>query len=591
MRAFILFFLLAVLTACNPAHQTRGNVFRGALASNLKTFDPAQASDSYSNQCQFQIYECLYEYKYLARPYDVQPCLASALPEVGAGDTVYTLHLRPDIEFQDDKCFPKGKGRKLTAKDFIYSIKRLVDVRTQTFGWWIFDGKVKGLDGFRKESEKLPPLPDSIYPSLYDQEIAGLRALDDSTIRIELTRPYPYFKYILAMPYCAVLPREAVEYYGEEFLNHPVGTGPFTLKEWRHGLRLVYEKNLKYHHGNYPSEGGPGDSAAGLLADAGQPLPFLDRIELSIFEETQPMWLNFLRGNLDRGGIPKDNYAQAVTPQHFLRDEFTSKGVRLHRMPELDITYICFNMEDPVLGKNRALRQAMQLAYDVETEIDRFLNGRGIRAQSPIPPGLFGYDSAFRSPYGRFDLGAARKKLAEAGHPGGAGIPELGYLTVSSTDARQRGEHFAQNMAAIGVRIKMESCTWPEFLERLRRKKFQLVGAAWAADYPDPENFLQLLYGPNEPPGENNASYRNSEYDRLYHRMATLQDGSERLAIIRRMRDLVAEDCPWIFVTHRIAEVLAYDWVGNLKPHATIDAPLKYFRLDAEARRKRWEAQ
>ncbi len=574
-----LLWALCFLAACNP-YRSQKNVYRGALASNLKTFDPAQASDSYSNQAQFQIYECLYEYKYLARPYDVQPCLASSPPEISDSGRIYTVHLRPDVEFQDDKCFPGGKGRRVTAQDFVYSIKRMTDVRTQTFGWWIFDGKIQGLDAFRKQSESLPPLPDSLHPALYDRQVQGLRALDDTTLRIELTRAYPYFKFILAMPYAAIIPHEAVEYYGEEFLNHPVGTGPFVLKEWRRGLRLVFERNPKYHHGVYPSEGEPGDSAAGLLADKGRALPFLKRAELYIFQETQPMWLNFLRGNLDRSSIPKDNYSQVITSGHALRPELAQKGIRLERMQGLDITYVCFNMDDPVLGKNRKLRQAMQMAYDVETVIDRFYNGRGIRAQSPVPPGLFGYDSAFQSPYGHYDPEAARKLLAEAGHAGGAGIPELSYLTVASTDRRQRGEHFAQNMAALGLRVKVESCTWPEYLERLRRKKFQLVGSSWQADYPDPENFLQLLYGPNAPPGENNASYRNAEYDSLYRRMAVMSDGLERLAAIRRMKVLVAEDCPWILVSHSVSELLAYGRIHNVKSHAVLEAPLKYYRMD-----------
>ena len=579
-----------ILLACSPSHDNLGNVYRGALTSNLKTFDPAQSSDSYSNQCQFQIYECLYEYKYLARPYDVQPCLASSAPQIDSGDTVYTIRMKTHVEFQDDPAFPGGKGRRVTARDFIYSIKRMVDVRTQTFGWWIFDGKVKGLNEFRTASEKLPPFPDSIYPALYDTEIEGLRALDDSTVRIELTRPYPYFKYILAMPYTAIVAREAVEEYGEEFLNHPVGTGPFVLKEWRRGLRLTFLRNPKYHHGFFPTEFGPGDSALGLTADAGKPLPFLDRIDISIFEESQPMWLNFLRGNIDRSGIPKDNYRQAVSPDKKLRADFEQKGIRLRRMPELDITYVCFNMDDPLLGKNRKLRQAMHMAYDVETVIERFTNGRGIRAHSPVPPGLFGYDSSFHSPFGKYDLASAKKLLAEAGFPDGKGLPELTYLTVSGTDTRQLGEHFAQDMAALGVKINVEACTWPEFLERMRKKKFQIVRAAWAADYPDPENFLQLLYGPNKPPGENNASYANPEYDILYRQMAAMQDSPERLAIIGKMKTMLAEDCPWIFVSHRIAEGLTYDWVGNVKQHSVIDAPLKYYRLDAALRSQRLDS-
>jgi oligopeptide transport system substrate-binding protein len=567
-----------ILGGCTPNREP-GNVYRGALIANLKTFDPAQASDSYSNQSQYQVYEALYEYKYLARPYDIQPLLAAAPPEVSEDGRVYTIRVRTDIEFQDDEAFPGGKGRAISAHDFVYSIKRLTDVRTQTYGWWIFDGKVVGLNDFRAASEKLPALPDSVHPALYDREVAGLRALDDSTIRIELTRPFPYFKYILAMPYAALVAHEVVDHYGPEFLNHPVGTGPYILKEWRRGLRLTFVKNPKYKHGVYPNEGTAADSAAGLLADSGKALPFIDRAELYIFNETQPMWLNFLRGNLDRSSIPKDNYSQAVTPAKGLRGEFAERGIRLTRVWQLDLTYICFNLIDPLLGKNRKLRQAMALGYDVETVIERFYNGRGIRAQSVIPPELAGYDSTFRSPYGEYNPARARKLLAEAGYPGGKGLPELVFLTVAGTESRQRGEHFAQNMAGIGVRVRVESCTWPEYLERLQNRKFQLVGASWMADYPDPENFLQLLYGPNKPPGENNASYQNDEYDRLFDAMTRLQDGPERLAIIERMKAVAAEDAPWIFAVHRVAEVLAYDRVGNMKPHAVAESPIKYYRV------------
>jgi oligopeptide transport system substrate-binding protein len=572
--------LPVLMNGCAPDRDP-GNVYRGALISNLKTFDPAQASDSYSNQSQFQIYEALYEYKYLARPYEIEPCLAAALPEISADGTVYTIRVRTDIEFQDDAAFPGGKGRRINAHDFVYSIKRLTDVRTDTYGWWIFDGKVKGLNAFRDASAALPALPDSIHPALYDQEVEGLRALDDSTVRIELTRPFPYFKYILAMPYAAFVAHEVVNHYGPEFLNHPVGTGPYVLKEWRRGLRLTFERNPKYHHGFYPTEGTAADSAAGLLADAGKPLPFIDRAELYIFNETQPMWLNFLRGNLDRSSIPKDNYSQAVTPGRGLNEVIRKRGIVLDRMWQLDLTYVCFNMKDPVLGKHKKVRQAMQLGYDVETVIDRFYNGRGIRAQSLIPPELAGYDSVFRSPYGEYNPARARTLLAEAGFPGGKGLPTLVFLTVASTEARQRGEHFAQNMAAIGIKVKVESCTWPEYLERLQVSKFQLVGASWMADYPDPENFLQLLYGPNKPPGENNASYQNDAYDRLFEEMTRLQDGPERMAIIQRMKAIAVEDAPWIFAVHRVAEILSYQRIRNLKPHAVAESPIKYYRIDA----------
>jgi ABC-type transport system substrate-binding protein len=581
----------ALALSCTPSRKNLGNTYRGVLITNIKNFDPALVQDQYSSMCQFQVYETLLEYKYLARPYDVQPCLASSQPEISDSGKVFIIRLKKGVEFADDACFPGGKGREVKAEDFIYSIKRMCDVRTKTTGWWTLDGKVAGLDEFRKASESLPPLPEQIHPPLYDQPVEGLRALDDSTVRIQLTKPYPYFKYILAMPYCAVIPREAVEHYGEDFLNHPVGTGPYVLKEWRRGLRLVFERNPKYHHGFYPSEGTAEDSAEGLLADAGKPLPFIDRIEYGIFEEYQPMWLNFLRGNLDRSPIPKDNYATAVTPQKTLSADLTAKGIELFRQKDLDLVYTCFNLEDPVLGKHKRLRQAMSLALDVDQVIELFYNGRGVRANSPIPPGLFGYDSTYRNPYARFDVEAAKALLAKEGFPGGAGLPEFEYLTIASSTNRQGGEHFAQCMARIGVKVKVATATWPEYLARLKAKKIQITGAAWGADYPDPENFLQLLYGPNESPGENNANYKNAEYDSLYREIAVMQDGPERLARIRRMKDILAEDCPWIFEVHRLRELLIYKWMGNHRSHAVLDAPVKYYKIDVPMRRAMLEKE
>ncbi|MDB5049171.1 MAG: putative transport system solute-binding protein [Fibrobacteres bacterium] len=583
--------LATAFLACTPSRKNLGSTYRGVLISNIKNFDPALVQDQYSSMCQFQVYETLLEYKYLARPYDVQPCLASAAPAISDSGKVFVIRIKKGVEFADDACFPGGKGREVKAADFVYSIKRMCDVRTQTTGWWIFDGKVVGLDAFRKATESLPPLPEQYHPALYDGEVEGLRALDDTTVRLELTKPYPYFKYILAMPYAAVVPHEAVEYYREDFMNHPVGTGPFLLKEWRRGLRLVFERNPKYHHGFYPTEGMPEDSAEGLLADAGKPLPFLDRVELDIFEELQPMWLNFLRGNLDNSIIPKDNYAEAVTPDKSVRGDLAAKGIKLFRQKDLDLVYMCFNFEDPVLGKHKRLRQAMSLAFDADQAVELFYNGRGVRAHSPIPPGLFGYDPAYKNPHARYDPEAAKALLVQEGFPGGKGLPEFEYLTVAASNYRQMGEHFAQCMARIGVKIKVSTCTWPEYLSRLKQKKVQIIAGAWGADYPDPENFLQLLYGPNESPGENNANYKNAEYDSLYREMAIMQDGPERKAKIRRMQDILAEDCPMIPEIHRLRELLIYDWVGDHRGHAVLDAPIKYYRIDAALRRSRLEGR
>jgi len=572
---------MGILAACSPSEKPPADTYRGAITGNIKSFDPAHAGDENTNTIQYQVYEALYQYHYLSRPYDVEPLLAAAMPIVSDSGLTYTVALRTDVYFQDDPCFPQGHGRKLSAHDFVYSLKRLADVRTQTTGWWVLEGKILGLDAWRQASESLPPLPDTASPPLYAQPVAGLEAWDDSTVIIRLTHPYPYFKYLLAMPYLALVAKEAVLHYGQEFLNHPVGTGPYRLTEWRRNLRLRFERNENFHSETYPREGESGDSAVGLMRDAGRVLPLIAKLDFGIFEESQPMWLNFLRGRLDRSGIPKDNYAEAVMPNKRLRQDLEAKGIDMVKLRELYTGYIAFNLKDTLLGRAKALRQAMALAYDVEESIETFSNGRGIRAQSPIPPGLFGYDSAYVSPYGRFDLEAAEKKLAEAGYAGGKGLPDFEYLAVSGTGTRQLGEHFAQCMRRLGIRVNLVAATWPEYLDRMKKGKFQIVRAAWGADYPDPENFLMLLYGPNEPPGENNASYHNPVYDSLYRRMAVMQDSPERLALVHRMRDIAAEDCPWILVNHRLAETLIQGRLRNVKLNAVMSAPIKYYGLES----------
>lgn len=570
------------LSACSLQKKKLGNVYRGVLISKIKGFDPADVSDLYSHICQKQVFEALYQYKYLARPFDIEPCLAESLPSISEDGLLWRIRLKKGIRFTDDPCFPGGKGREITARDFIHGIKRLADVRTRSTGWWLFEGKVEGLDAFRESTAALNKGAKADYFS----DIAGLTAPDDYTVQIRLTRPCPYFKYILTMGYTAFFPREAVAYYGEEFLNHPVGTGPYVLKEWRRSLRLVFERNPSYRHGFYPSEGEERDRAAGLLEDAGKALPLIDRLELYIFTESQPMILNFLRGNLEQSGIPKDDYNNIVLPNKSLKEEYGEKGIELNRYEDLDLTYTVFNFADTLLARHKKLRQAISLAEDVEKTIELFYNGRAIMAQSPIPPGMFGYEAAFRNPYRRYDPEKARQLLAEEGFPGGRGLPELEYLTMSETTSRQMAEKFVMEMAAIGIKARIEAVTWPEFLKRIKERKCQIAGLAWVADYPDPENFLQLLYGPNEAPGENTANYRNAEYDSLYRLISVMPDGPERLDHIRRMKGIVAEDCPWIFNTHRTGEGLSYQWLGNSKPLIVSPGNFKYLKVDVDQRNK-----
>jgi oligopeptide transport system substrate-binding protein len=326
-----------------------------------------------------------------------------------------------------------------------------------------------------------------------------------------------------------------------------------------------------------------------LLEDAGKPLPFVDRVVVDIFVERQPMWLNFLAGNLDLSTIPKDNFSSAVVSESSgqrLQEDLIRKGIRLAREPAMDVTHVTFNLGDPVLGKNKLLRQAMSLAYDEATFIDLFYNGRAIPAQGPIPPGISGHDPALKNPYRQFNIAKAKELLAKAGFPGGTDLPVFEYATLADSTSRQVAEYFQKMMSVLGIRIRTSAYSWPQFQEVVRNRKAQLWEQAWLADYPDGENFLQLFYGKNVSPGPNDSGYSNPRYDQLYEKAIRLPDSPRRTAIYREMVGLLVEDCPWIFGSHRLSYVLTQPWMKNYKPNDFDHSRYKYYRVDPTRKKK-----
>ena len=572
-------------------------VIYASLGEDPHGLDPVQCGDTLSGAIVSQIYDSLYEYHYLKRPYELKPALAAEMPQVSEDGLTYTIPIKRGVYFQDDSCFEEtgGKGRELVAQDFVYSIKRLADQANDPRGWWTVQGKIAGLDEFHEMSAERTD--DDSQSTDYSMHISGLEAPDRYTLRITLKERYPQFKYILAMPYTAAVPREAVEKYGDDLHNRPVGTGAFRLKQWDKRWRLILERNPTYRKDRYPSEGEPGDREAGLLEDAGRLLPLVDEVYYSIMYEAQPSWLLFKQGYLDASGISTDHFKEAITPEKELSPEFKEKGVRLAKVVEAAVFYVAFNMEDPLLGENPKLRKAMSLAYDTQWRIEHFFNGRAISAQGPIPPGIFGYDPDFNNPYKGYDLERARRLLAEAGYPGGMS-PDGEPLTISydigsgGPAAIRSARAFEQDMEQIGIRVEIKTNTWNEFLRKLDQRSLQVFSAGWLLDYPDPENFLQLLYGPNEAPaGSNNALYDNPEYNRLYEKMKVMPNNEERLEVIRRMVDIVVEDAPWIPGFHRISYVLYHRWYENVKPTDMTGGFMKYRDVDVDLRgdlRRRW---
>jgi oligopeptide transport system substrate-binding protein len=602
--ALAVLLVCVTLAACGnnpyPPDQGRAICYRG-LSEDPRTLDPAQVSDTNSAEILDQIYDSLYQNAYLDRPYRVEPALAEDYPrksiyfenvqERGIRKKVarmeYVFRLRADIHFQDDPCFPGGKGRPVTARDVIYAIKRLADPAVRSTGYWLVAGKIMGIDDFADKSA-------AAGKADYSREVEGLKAIDDRTLKIVLTEPLPAFIYVMSMPYTAPVAWEAVEYYNapgrEGFSRHPVGTGAFRLKSWRRQHRIILERNPTFRPDYYPAKGAQGDRSKGLLEDAGKRLPFLDEVRYTIIPTAQPVWLLFLQGYLDSSGVPQEQFDRVVTKNLDLSGDFVKKGISLEIASDLDIYYIALNMRDPVLGKNKYLRQALSLAYDRDLYNQIFLNGRAIDAQGPLPPGIFGYDPSLRNPFATHDLAKAKELLARAGYPHGVDPKtgkelELTYdIGSDSTRAREIATFDMRCFEALGIKMKLQVNTFAQYLERTHKGTFQMTSSGWLADYPDPENFLQLLYGPNAPPNPNHAAFSNPEYDRLYEKMKTMEDTPERKTIIHRMAAIVIDECPWIFSVHTPSYVLRHDWYKNGKSHSISGNYVKYVRVDPALR-------
>jgi oligopeptide transport system substrate-binding protein len=577
----ILITLAAIggFSSCSRTKAEPANTVHLTSVAKIKGLDPIFSDDLYSGIEVAHAYEGLLQYHYLKRPYMLIPNLAEAMPTISKDGKTYTFKIKKGVVFQDDACFKatNGKGRELTADDFIYSWKRLADPKLNSSGWWVFDGKIVGLNEWHDAAAKSGAAD-------YSKPIEGLKAVDPYTLQITLKNHSAQFLYFLAMQFTAVVPHEAVEMYGPEFLNHAVGTGPYHLTEYNPSSRLIWDRNPTYRKEFYPTEGEPGDKEAGLLEDAGKPLPLNDRVVTEIFEESQPMWLKFMAGKVDAIAIPKDNFSQAVNSAGDLTPEFKAKNFQLTKAPTLDVTHISFNMIDPIVGKNKYLRQAMSLAYDSIKYIDLFYNGRAISAQGPIPPGIAGYDPDFKNPYRQYNVTKAKELLAKAGYPGGKGLPPLEYLTLSDTTSRQDAEYSQSMFKQLGIELKVTTSSWPEFVASVKNRKGQLYGQAWAADYPDAENFLQLFYSKNMSPGPNDANYSNPEFDKLYEKSLTLDDSPQRTELYKQMVKILVDDCPWIFGAHRLTYGLSQPWLRNLKYHDVDLARFKYLRVDPAAK-------
>lgn len=507
--------------------------------------------------------------------------LAEAMPQVSEDNLMYTIKIKKGVYFQDNKCFPDGKGRELKAADFIYAWKRIANIKYVSKNWWMFDDKIVGLDEFRAYTKTCKTLED--VDLLRDVE--GFQAPDDYTIVIKLKRPWPQIIYILTHLPAAPVAKEAVNRYGEDIVSSPVGTGPFKLKVWNRGSYIELVRNVNFRPDYYPSEGQPEDRENGLLVDAGKRVPFIDKISYMIIEEEQPRWLQFLRGKMDTSIIAKDNYNQTIDVSRGLTDEMKERGIHLKKFKDPDTFWLGFNMEDPVLGKNKPLRRALSYAVDRNKHNDIFWNGRYDIAYGFIPPIMKSFNPRIKEIGDSFNPQAIPALIKEAEKIHGGKIPTL-KLTMGGTHtlSRQMGQFYSRDFKDAGFDVEIEYMDWPTFQAKLNSKSTQIFSIGWIADYPDAETFLQLFYSKNISPGSNNFNFVNSKYDELYNEAAVLPDSPERTKLYRQAEQFIIEQCPAIFTEHRVRYILHHDWLENYKPHVFLYAAPKYYRIDVAKR-------
>ncbi len=605
-----------------PRGWTKENTLFSAFSAPPKTLDPVKSYSS--NEWIFlgNIVEPPLQYHYLKRPYELEPLILTEMPKItylaDQDITEYHLHLRDDVFYAPHPAF-NGK-RAVTAEDLGYAIARMAD---RALGSPIVDMMLPLMIGLEDSSKALADLSTPEGWRDYRQHLPkGVRVINARELVIQIKGVYPPFVYWLAMPFFAPIPWEVDQYYAQAGMKEqnqswgwrPVGSGAYYLSENNPNRRMVLERNPNFHSDTYP-DSASADMPVTLLKDAGKPLPFIDRIVFALEKESVPYWGKFLQGYYDASGVSSEVFDQAIALDAQGRFQLTQtmqeKGLQLLSSVATSLSYMGFNMKDAVIGqdnpKAKYLRQAISIAVDYEEEIAIFQNGRGMVAQSPIPPDIAGAtkdcNSVTHKAEGknciRRPLNDAKTLLAQAGYPDGID-PNTGkalvlyYDTVSTgADDKALLDWMRKQFSKLGIQLVVRSSDYNRFQEKMRSGNAQIFSWGWNADYPDAENFLFLLVGSNakaDNGGENASNYRNADFDALYQQISRMEDSAKRRELIAQAIHIVREDAPWLFGFYPQNVSLFHGWVNNVYPNLMANNTLKYRRLDIESRSLAQEA-
>ncbi len=685
MRIAAALICLLMLAACSrePVNspyvrgQENANVLYTAFTQRSpKYLDPASSYSTDETPFTYSIYEPLYTYHYLKRPYELIPLTAESidqpvyldengnrLPDDVDGEKVaisqYDIKIKRDIWFQPHPAFARDPGggysywpiskselkgknsitdfeytasRELTAHDYVYAFRRLASPRVVSPIFGLLSGHIEGMreygDKLKREQQQVREIygkdVKSEWLDLRDKPFSGVQALDDHTLRIRVLGKYPQFKYWLAMTFTAPIPWEADRFYNQPGMadrnlslnTWPVGTGPYMLTESINNRRHVLQRNPNYRGEPYPCEGEEGDKEKGLLKDCGEPMPFIDRIEFSLEKESVPLTGKFLQGYYDMPEVGRGDYgvAMKVAAGDYVEKArlYSDRNIQIHSTTAAQQMYFGFNWLDPVVGRgdtaeqqerNRKLRHAISIAFDWEQFVSIFQNDQGKVAHGPVPPDVSGYRPLPEgmNPYvydnidgqvKRKPLEHAKHLLAEAGYPDGrheeTGEPLILYFdSAGGAGSSAMLDWMRRQLKSINIELEIRATDYNRFQDKMRGGTAQMYMWGWVADYPDAENFLFLLYGPNAKAshgGENASNYQSDRFDELFNKMRYLDDGPIKDEIIHEMIDVVQNDAPWMFGYNPLSGGAWHGWVSNVKPTQMVRNTLQYYRIDPQLR-------
>ena len=565
-------------TAADPA-----KILRHAFPTAETGFDPARVSDTYSITINEAIFERLLTYDYLARPAKLVPMVAEAMPQVSENGRVYTYRIRKGIHFTPDPAF-KGAKRELTAQDFIYSFMRFADPKNRSPYAFLVEGKIEGLDELAAKAKETGKFD-------YDARIPGMVAVDRYTLRFRLVTNDYNFPYITAQLPSHAVAREVIEAYGDDTLAHPVGTGPYVLKSWARGAKIVLEANPDYRGfvWDFEPTGEAWDEAL-IAAMRGKKMPQIGRVEISIIEEDQSRWLAFAQKELDFLNLPASFRSEVFGAEKALKPEWTQKGVTVYRAVDPEITYSSINFRDPLVGgfsrEKIALRRAILMAYNLDEEIRVIRKNQAVAVEMPIPPGVVGHDPAYRS-INRYDPALANKLLDHfkyaRGKDGYRTLPDgkplvLKYASGTTAIEREFNELWKKSMDAIGLRIEFQVTKFADRVKAARACQLMLAGSAWGADYPDGDNFMQLLYGPNTGQS-NNGCYESKAFDAFYVKSTQMPNSPERNHLFLEMTRQMEVDGAWSLHVARERNQMLWPWVQGYKKHPILNAEFIYLDI------------